>query len=217
MVSSDTARFGIVRRAKAPKAPPIIRYRYARQPIATYLSDPNRRINVLVAAEETMRQRQTDMALSALMHDDARQTIEVLHSVQRMANTLGAYEFLSAPAIQNSLTLGGVEVSVKADLMVHGATRRQEQYGAAIFRLTQDDTTTDAARTARREMGLYVGTLARIHAERSIPSERVIANRLCLSIDVQHGEIFAAPDATTRRTNDLENACRMIAAIWDQA
>ena len=217
MVSSDTARFGIVRRAKAPKAPPIIRYRYARQPLATYLSDPNRRINVLMAAEEAMRQRQGDTALSALMQDDARQTIEVLHSVQRMANTLGVYDFLPAPAVQNSLVLGGVEVSVRADLIVHGETRRQEQYGAALFRLTQDDATTDAARTARREMGLYVGTLVRIHAERNIISNRVIANKFCLSIDVQHGEVFAAPDANTRRMSDLENACKMIAAIWDQA
>jgi hypothetical protein len=36
-----------------------------------------------------------------------------------------------------------------------------------------------------------------------------------MSIDVQHGEIFAAPDASTRRTNDLTNACRFIAALWD--
>jgi hypothetical protein len=37
-----------------------------------------------------------------------------------------------------------------------------------------------------------------------------------MSIDVQHGEVFTAPDSNTRRMNDLENACRFIAALWDR-
>ena len=217
MVSSDTARFGIVRRAKAPSKPPIIRYRYARPPICTFLTDPNRRLDPLVAAGEAMRQRADDTSQSSLAQDDARQTIEVLHAIQRMGNTLSTYDFMPAPADQAKLQLGGVEVSVRADMLVHGSTRRQELYGAAILRMTQDDTTTDAARDQRREMGIYVATLARMHAEQNLPSNRTVANRLCMSIDVQHGEVFHAPDAIVRRTNDLESACRMIAAIWDQA
>ena len=164
-----------------------------------------------------MRQRADDTSQSSLAQDDARQTIEVLHAIQRMSNTLGTYDFVSAPTEQAKLQLGGVEVSVRADMLVHGSTRRQELYGAAILRMTQDDTTTDAARDQRREMGIYVATLARMHAEQNLPSNRTVANRLCMSIDVQHGEVFHAPDAIVRRTNDLESACRMIAAIWDQA
>jgi hypothetical protein len=63
-------------------------------------------------------------------------------------------------------------------------------------------------------MGLYVATLARIHMDKNIPSNRTISNRLCMSIDIQHGEVFQAPEANTRRMNDLENACRFIAAMW---
>lgn len=151
------------------------------------------------------------------MQDDARQTIEVLRAIQRMGNTLGTYDFVSAPQDQPKLQLAGVEVSVRADLIVHGSTRRQELYGAALLRLTQDDASTDAMREQRRELGTYVATLARMHAERNLPSNRTVASRLCMSIDVQHGEVFHAPDAIVRRTNDLESACRMIAAIWDQA
>jgi hypothetical protein len=36
-----------------------------------------------------------------------------------------------------------------------------------------------------------------------------------MSSDVQHGEVFQAPDANARRIADLENACRFIAAMWD--
>ncbi|MFM9276387.1 hypothetical protein, partial [Pseudarthrobacter sp. NKDBFgelt] len=76
------------------------------------------------------------------------------------------------------------------------------------------DAETDAALARRREMGLYVATLARRLLDQNNQSDRTPANRLCLSIDVQHGEVFAAPTANVRRMNDLESACRAIAALW---
>lgn len=216
MVSSDTARISIVRRAKSPQTPPIIRYRDARGPICAYLSDPNRRVNPLVDAEQMFRQRAEDTAESALRQDDARQSIEVLQAIQRMRNQLAAFDFIQAPANQDRLTLGGVEVSARADLLVHGSARGQELIGAAILRMTQDDAETENARTRRRDMGLYVATIARLHVDQHIAptTNRAVSNRLCMSIDVQHGEVFQAPDANTRRMNDLENACRFIAALW---
>jgi hypothetical protein len=72
MVSSDTARIGIVRRAKNPQIPPIIRYRDARGPICSYLSDTNRSVNPLISAEEMFQQRMNDPAESTLRQDDAR-------------------------------------------------------------------------------------------------------------------------------------------------
>jgi hypothetical protein len=216
MVSSETARIGIVRRAKNPQIPPIIRYRDVRGPICAFLSDLRRDVNPLVSAEEMLRQRMADTSESALRQDDAKNSIEVLNAVQRMRNQLAPYEFLQAPADQGRLQLGGVEVSVRADLLVRGASRGVNQIGAAVLRMTQDDADTEAAKTKRRDMGLYVATLARLHVEQNIPSDRQVANRLCMSIDVQHGELFAAPDANTRRMNDLENACRFIAALWPQ-
>lgn len=176
-------------------------------------------MNPLVDAEAMLNQRALDAAESALRQDDARQSIEVLHAVQRMQNQLGVFDFVPAPADQPRLLLGGVEVSVRADLLVHGSARGQELIGAAVLRMTQDDAESDAARTKRRDMGLYVATLARLHVDQHIAAStnRTVANRLCMSIDVQHGEVFQAPDANTRRMNDLENACRFIAAFWPNA
>lgn len=215
MVSSDTARIGIVRRAKNPQVPPITRYRDARGPICSYLSDLRRDVNPLVSAEEMFRQRMTDPAESPLRQDDARQSIEVLNALQRMSNQLAPFEFLLPPNDQGRLELGSVEVSVRADLLVYGAARGVNQIGAAVLRMTQSDGESEIARTRRREMGLYVATLARLHVDQNINvGDRQPMNRLCMSIDVQHGELFQAPDANTRRMNDLENACRFIAALW---
>jgi len=214
--SLHTARISIVRRAKTPQVPPIIRYRDARAPICAYLADANRRVNPLVDAEAMLQQRAEDSAESTLRQDDARQSIEVLHAIQRMRNQLAQFDFVAAPTEQGRLLLASVEVSVRADLLVHGVSRGVNTLDAAVLRMTQDDTETENARTRRRDMGLYVATLARLHVDQNIApgSSRSVANRLCMSIDVQHGEVFQAPDSNTRRMNDLENPCRFIAALW---
>lgn len=159
-------------------------------------------------------QRAGDPAVSTLRQDDARNSIQVLHAIQGMANQLGGFDFHAAPQRQGPLLLGGVEVSVHADLLVHGTSRDQEQIGAAVLRMTQSDTESEAAIAKRENMGFYVATLARLHLEQNIQSNRTPANRLCLSIDVQHGEAFTCPNSNARRRNDLENACRFIAAMW---
>jgi hypothetical protein len=215
MVSSDTARVSIVSRSKNPTAPLAVRYRDVRAPLCTYLADPNRRVNPLQTAETMFRQRAEDNTQSVLRQDDARQSIQVIQAIQRMANRLAPYDFTLAPARQPKLILSGVEVSVRADLLLRASVRGSDQVGAALFRLTQDDAGTDSAVAKRKDMGLYVATLARMHVGQNLAGNNTPANRLCMSIDVQHGEIFAAPDASTRRTNDLTNACRFIAALWD--
>ncbi len=214
MVSSDSARIGIIKRAKHPKTPPIIRYTDARGPICNYLTDNSRSVNPLLQAEQMFEQRAVDPAESSLRQDDARQSVEVLHAVQKMANQLGGYRFTHAPKKQEKLIISDVIVSVRADLLVHAESRGVKSIGAGILRLTKDDATTPAAIERRKNMGLYVATLARMHLEANFTTDQVVANRLCLSIDVQHGEIFAAPNSNTRRMNDIENACRFISSLW---
>jgi len=214
MVSSDTARVSIVRRSKFPQVPPIIRYRDVRPIVCGYLADDRRNVNPLIDAEQMFQQRSEDTAVSSMRQDDARNSIEVLHAIQRMANQLASYRFTRAPGRQTKLMLAGVEISAQADLFVTGVIRSQDHAGAAILRLTQDDADTEHARARRREMGLHVATIARLQLDQNLSPTLPISNRFCMSIDVQHGEFFRAPDANTRRMNDLENACRFIAALW---
>lgn len=205
---------GIIRRAKFPQASPIIRYRDARTAVCAYLTDPVRSVNPLAVAEATLRHRANDPAVSSLARDDARLSLEVIAAIQGLNNQLRGFDFQPAPADQPKLRISGVEVSVRADMLVHGSVRAQEQIGAAVLRMTLDNAETEAAKALRREVGTYVATLARFHTDQHLAGDRQPANRLCMSIDVQHGEVFAAPNANTRRMNDIENACRMIAAIW---
>ncbi len=214
MVSSETARLGIIRRSKAPQTPPIIRYKDVRPVVGAFLADDNRRVQPLIAAESMFQQRADDDAESALRRDDARNCIEVLRGVKVMGNQLSPFTFRTAPATQPKLVLSGVEVSVRADLHVTMPIRGVDHAGAAVFRLTQSDTASDSAVSRRQEMGLYVATLVRLHVDQNLPTNLPVSNRLCMSIDVQHGECFQAPASNTRRTNDLASACQFIAAVW---
>lgn len=214
MVSSDTARLGIIRRAKFPNTPPLIRYRDVRPIVVAYLGDLRRDVQPLVDAENVFSQRAQDSSQSALRQDDAKQSIEVLHALQAMRNQLSPLNFTLPPQQQPQPEISGVTISVKLDLFVHGQSRGVDQIGGAVLRMTQDDADSASARTRRREMGLYVATLARMHLERSFAPTASIANRLCMSIDLRHGELFPAPSSSTRRISDIETACRFIAAVW---
>lgn len=218
MVSSDTARSGIIRRAKLPQTPPIIRYRDVRGPICEHLASTNRNGNPLNSAEAMFEQRMIDPSFSALMQDDARNSIEVIHGIQRMQNQLGQYAFSKAPDRQPKLIIEGLEVSIRADLLVGGTNRKGDDLiGAAVLRMTQSGETTESALSKRREMGLYVATLAKAHVEQNLSGNSMPSNALCMSIDVQQGEVFTAPASITRRLNDLTNACRFIVALWPTA
>lgn len=205
---------GILRRAKYPQSAPIIRYRSAREAICKYLADNRRDLNHLLAAEAVLQRMSDDAAQSVFWQEDARLSIEVLHAVQRMANQLNQYHFLDAPRSQPKLMIGNIEISVWADLLVAGTVRGKQVAGAAILRMTQDDAATDAGRRRRREMGAIVASLAKLHVEENLRTNQRIANQMCMSIDIQHGEVFAAPASNSRRMSDIKNAAKFISAIW---
>lgn len=202
---------GIIRRAAAPKPFVTARYQDARAVIKSFLSDLSRRENPLHAAIEMFEQRAADPTIQDLKKDDARQSIEVINALKGMNNQIAGFHFKAAPNSQPKLIISGVEVSVRADLWVYGERRGEEQIGAALLRMTQDD-------GARREdMGRYVATLLRMHLDQNNPTDRVPSNRLCMAIDVRNQNVFAAPNSNARRISDLEHACRFIHALWGDA
>ena len=199
MVSSETTKLRIIREAKNPNPPPVIRYRDVRPIVCRYLADARRQVNPLVDAEQLFEQRSNDPSVSPLSQDDAKKSIEVLHALQRMSNKMPVCSFALAPKEQSKLVLGGVLISIVADLLVEGSVRNRRQTGCAILRLTQNDGEKESARSRRKEMGLYVATLARLHADQNLALSAPVHNRYCMAIDVQHGECFPAPTSNVRR------------------
>lgn len=210
MVASETAKQSIIRRNYEPQAFVVTRYQDARSAIKAHLSDLARSQNPLNEAIRMFEQRAVDPSESDTRQDDARQSIEVLNALRGMDNQLGRFQFNETANSQPKLMLAGVEVSVRADLWVYGQSRGEEQIGGAIFRMTQDDG------GRRADMGRYVATLLRMHLDQNNPTNRAPANRLCMAVDVRHGDVIVAPNSNMRRVNDLEAACRVIHALWGE-
>ena len=214
MVVSETARHGIIKRAREPNKSNLQHYGYreVREHLCSYLIDPNS--DTLEHARGMFLQR-TVAGETPFQRDDARQSVDVIDAIQEMKDRLEPYQFSTAPPSpgQEKLVIHGVEVSLRVDVCVHSTAKTAEKIGAAVLRMAKDEQTL-AAQSKRKQMGLYVATLIMMHMKDV--QDQAPAAKLCLSIDVRRGEVFAAPPAHKKRVNDLRSACQTIAALWEK-
>jgi hypothetical protein len=111
----------------------------------------------------------------------------------------------------------GVEVPVNLDALIVRPQRDREQVGGALLRFTRPEDETEQAASRRQAMGVYAAVLVLLHVQQNLAGERNPDPRICLSIDVQCEDIHAAPRTYAQRVNNLESACRVIAAMWHAA
>ena len=216
VVSTETGKIGIIRRARESVTAPRLRYRDAREATRAYLGDLNRKKAIIYKARDEFERRTTDPSLTDFVREDAKLSMDVLDALLRMDNQLAAFEFATAPRSQKKLELGGVDVSVNVDLLTLRTKGSDELIGGALFRFTKADDETDAAASKRREIGGYAATLVQMQVRKNLAGNRKPNHALCMSIDVQCEEVHIAPRTYAQKAQHLENACRFIAAMWDK-
>lgn len=194
-----------------------MRYTQLRPSLRAFLADRTRNARILGATHQSLQQRSEDSSLSDFLRDDALLSIDALEAFHRMQNQLAEYDFQPAPSPQPLMRIAGVDISVNLDLLVARTQGAVEQLGGALFRFTKADEETDAAAAKRRDMGLYAATIIHMHVVQNLAGNRQPTNRLCLSIDVQCGEVHVAPRNYAQRAQNIESSCRFIAAMWDRA
>ena len=218
MVSGDTGRLGIIRRARESGTPPRTRYKDARATLCNALTDAASERRILREAKTLFDQRAHDSSQSAFIRDDAEKSLQVIKAYQDMRNQMAGYDYVPAPRRQPNLQLGGIEVSVSLDLLIHRSRGQADEIGGVLFRLTQaDDGETDAAATKRKDMGAYAATLVQMHVAANLAGQREPAYQLCWSVDVQAGDVHVAPRNFAQRAQNMDAACKFIGAMWGQA
>jgi hypothetical protein len=60
-------------------------------------------------------------------------------------------------------------------------------------------------------------TLALMQVQTNLANGRIPHHQLSASFDIQAGDVHYAPQRYTQRAQNLENACRFIASIWESA
>lgn len=215
MVSSETARVGILRRAKEVSTAVVIRYSDVRSVLRTAVASPARAREIIDTARDLFLMRSTDMALSAFARDDASGSLDVLDNFAVVRDRLAGLECIPAPSNQERLNISGVEVSVNCDILIQREHRNQQEIGGALFRLTKpEEDASERSIQRRRDMGGYAAALVLMHVTEHHAANRTAAGSISLSIDVQSGEAQDATRAFATRRQNLENACRFITAVW---
>ncbi|MDP3602884.1 MAG: hypothetical protein Q8R85_17130 [Bosea sp. (in: a-proteobacteria)] len=161
------------------------------------------------------QQRSDDPALTAFVRDDASGSLDVLANFDTVRTRLAGLECVLAPANQERLNIFGVDVSVNCDILIHRTRRDQNEVGGALFRLTKpEEDASERSLQRRREMAGYAAALVLMHITEHHAANRTPNGSLCLSIDVQSGDAHDATRAFATRRQNIENACRVIAAVW---
>ena len=215
MVAGDVGRKGIVRRSKEVNTSVVVRYSDARTVIRNALCDMANEKRIIAAARALFEQKADDTALSAWARDDAAKSIDVLDSLSFIRNQLVGFDFQPAPQAQPYLIIGGVQVSVNCDTLIHREIKGKPSIGGALFRMTKpDDAETEAAKAKRKEMGAYAATLVFMQLEQNLAGNNQPHHEICWSIDIQNSEVHTAPRNYKTRAANLETACEFIAAMW---
>lgn len=219
MVTPGPGRIGIIRKARDATTPPVTYYSHLRTGLKGFLADPVRDTRLLDALGNSLQQRAHDTSLSNQRRQEAELSFSALEAFQRLGkNRLAGYTFLPAPRHQNALMLSGVTVSVFLDLLVKRERSSRVECGGVLFRLSKaDEDETEAANSKRREMGAYAATLAQMQVRSMNNGEMVPTSDLCMSVDVQAGDVHFAKRDFAQRAQRLEAECRFIAAMWKTA
>ncbi len=213
MLASETGKLGVIRNAIRSTTAARVRYKPARDCIKAFLSSEHKNVADIHAKIATLQAIVDDQAASAFAKEDSQYSIDALNSFLGLRNQLGPYTYTVVPARgQPHLNLHGVDVSVNLDLTAERTYKGKKQIGGVILRLSKSGSGTPAAVAKREDMGRYVATLAHIRAAQN--SENAYRGMSC-SIDAQFGQALYCPPAFTQRVQNLENACRFIAGMWD--
>jgi hypothetical protein len=217
MTSSYAGQITILTNAKYIETgkPKIIQYSIARAAIANFLVSPTRDLGILAQAISTLQQRQNDSALSAFAQDDAKRSIEVIETFQKSLNSmaLDGNVFEAPPKNVTPLMIHEVAVSVQPDALVMGSYKQQECIGSAFLRLAKGGDS-EAADANRAAMFPLLAALAHVHTATNLTDEGKAHAPLSMVIDVPRGEVCRATTSLSRKVQNIEAACRFIAALW---
>lgn len=160
-----------------------------------------------------------DQALESLYHVSPANDFEALKkslcidALEAFADMLDDLDFDgTAMTIGESdppkLQIGGVEVSVRPDLILSGKDRNGSSRVGLIKLYINKGFPLDET------SGQYVAVGLQAFADQHLTDLGGSDHRMIYVLDILGGRVFKAPKSNTRRLNDIEAACQEIAANW---
>jgi hypothetical protein len=207
MTATPLRRLRIVADQQRPMTFIVPRYTEAQEAITKFLVREKHDTSLLASEIERL-----SAAPSATDWEAQRKRLcaEALARFLDVADQIDLHEQTLAPGgnDQPRLQVGGLEVSVRPEVIVR-STRRAREAASGALKLYFSKTL-----PLGQEGGEYVATLVHQFVDTHIAPGHADP-RLCRVIDVFGGRVFTAPRAVARRRRDLWAACEEIARAWD--
>jgi hypothetical protein len=208
MTATPLRRRRIVQDQKRPKGFILSRYIEAQDAITKYLVGGKKDDARLLSEIERL-----NSAPSATEWESDRKRLasQAMQSFFEIADSI-ALEGLSATPggnYQPRLSIGGLELSIRPEVLLSGINRHGRPTAGAI-KLYFSKTNPLAADSAA-----YIATAIQAFVEAHMPRTHAEA-RNCRVIDVFGQKVYSSPRASARRRNDLVAACEEIARAWEQ-
>ena len=209
MTATPLRRRRIIVDQQRPKTFIVPRYTEAQDAITKYLVRDGKDAEVLASEIERLSTAPSATEWEAqrkrLCAEALERFLDVVDEIDLRDQTVTA-----GRNDQLRLQVGGLEISVRPEVILRGANRSGEAVGGALklyfsktIPLSQDG-------------GEYVATLVHQFVDTHITPGHADP-RLCQVIDVFGRRVFSAPRAIARRRRDLWAACEEIARAWEVA
>ncbi len=208
MTATPLRRRRIIQDQKRPKGFILPRYNEAQEAITKYLVGGKLDDGRLISEIERLNN-----APSATQWESDRKRLaaEAMQSFLEIADSIDLKGLSSASGgnDQPRLSIGGLELSIRPEVLLSGSDRQGRPTAGALklyFSKTNPLTEDSAA---------YIATALHAFVEAHMQPAHAEA-RNCRVIDVFGQKVYTAPRASARRRNDLAAACEEIARAWEQ-
>ena len=115
----------------------------------------------------------------------------------------------AGPDVQASMSISGVKISVRPEIILHGTGPKGQSLVGAIKLQLSGSSRFDT------EAAGYVSAVVQEFCKRTlVRNGEIVHAPFCQVIDVANGIVYPGVKATTQRMKDVEAECLNIAALW---
>lgn len=205
--ANPTTRRRIIADQMQPKTFRVNYYDYAQKPIIKFLLKGCKDEEIIVQEIESLYTRDAQSE-----YDETRMTVNA-EALQAFLDSYDQLDLdgLKLKQIQNNcpkITIAGVDISVRPELLTKGLYRKKSIVGAIKLYYGKNDPLSE-------DSASYITAIVSRLVEENFTNKSEMSPRLCRVHDVFVGTVYLAPTSLKKRFRDVENACREIALWWD--
>lgn len=205
--TNASRRRAIVAEQKRPRAYRVARYDLVRREIARFYrsgQDPEAIVRVIEEIESGLHS-------FTAADDDRDNSVRALEAFLDGSDLfeMEGLQVLAGPHDPPKLSIAGVDVSVRPDLVLRGRRRRTNLVGAVKFHIAKGIALDE-------EMGINAATVLHQYVDEQMRTDDEKASHShCVVFDVFARRWHHATPAVVRRRKLVENACSEIRMWWD--